>query len=366
MKTPTFKNIGGSKKRMHGVSLVEIMVALTIGLILLGGVTVIMVSSSNTSREMDLANRQIENGRYAMQKITEDVRMAGFYGAYYSVPAASSTPDPCTLTATAFKAALPVAIQGYDAPVASPLSCISNHLSGTDVLVVRRVSSVPYFWVSGTTFQNSSGASLDTNTLYLQATIDDVKVDTGANAANFTLTRKDAATKIEVSKAVTRIYWVSSCNVPASGSICNGSTDDGGKSIPTLKMAELDTGPAYRVYSLAEGIENIQYDYGVDTDGDGTADEYVRCTSLESSACSDYATTNSRNWSNVVSIRINLLARNPEASRNYSDDKTYDLGLHGTITPSSVASTDPDYLNYKRHLYTAAARVINVSSRREK
>src|SRR5205823_3720696 len=90
----------------------------------------------------------------------------------------------------------------------------------------------------------------------------------------------------------------------------------------TLKM---------RTVSLVEGIENFQVDYGVDTDGDGVLDgAYTQAP----------ATIN--DWTNVVAVRLNVLARNIEPS-NAADPKVYDMGLLGNeYAPGG---------NYKRHVY---------------
>lgn len=63
-----------------GIGLVEIMVAITIGLFLMAGIGQIFVSSKQTYRVTEAASRLQENGRFAMIKMAEDIRMAGFRG----------------------------------------------------------------------------------------------------------------------------------------------------------------------------------------------------------------------------------------------------------------------------------------------
>src|SRR5579864_9177786 len=64
----------------RGFSLVELMVALTLAGILLLGLSVFFVSSSRSFSEAERVSRQIENGRYAMALLGEEIRHAGFYG----------------------------------------------------------------------------------------------------------------------------------------------------------------------------------------------------------------------------------------------------------------------------------------------
>ena len=64
----------------RGMTLVEIMIAITISLILLAGILTILVSSKATYNTQDALSRLQENGRYALKVITERVRNAGFTG----------------------------------------------------------------------------------------------------------------------------------------------------------------------------------------------------------------------------------------------------------------------------------------------
>jgi type IV pilus assembly protein PilW len=57
-----------------------------------------------------------------------------------------------------------------------------------------------------------------------------------------------------------------------------------------------------------------------------------------------------------VAVRVNVLARNLEATSGFTDTKVYDMGIAGTVTPGGA---------YKRHVYNAVIRIVNPSSRRE-
>ena len=126
----------------------------------------------------------------------------------------------------------------------------------------------------------------------------------------------------------------------------NNSGSDG---IPTLKRWELDPvgSGAFVTTPLVEGIEYFQVEYGQDTDSDGVADSYVQ-------TCADNTC-----WSNIVAMKLYVIARNIEQTAGHSDAKTYDLGLAGTYTPSG------NDRKYKRHAYMQAIRLVNPASRRE-
>ncbi len=130
-------------RRQGGFSLVELMIASTLGLLILSTMITVFVSTSQTRNEVDKSNRQIESGRFAVEMLREDIELAAFYGDYMPSGITWTTPDPC-LTAVAslgFTAGnVPVGIYGYTDTAADP-SCVSNRKTGTDILVIRRLST---------------------------------------------------------------------------------------------------------------------------------------------------------------------------------------------------------------------------------
>jgi type IV pilus assembly protein PilW len=335
----------------RGFTLVELMIALTIGLFLVIGLISLLVSMSQTRTELDKTSRQIENGRYALQQLTSDVQHAGFMGNYTPKSATSTAPDPCSPSGGDFVASpsvsVPVFIYGYDAATAdtTPPSCIPTttpafRLSGTDILVVRRASTKAVTSAAaGETYLQVAACAPLTPPFVVSS-----------NAAAFILQQKDCSTAASLRKYVVRIYYVSSCNV------C--SPNDG---IPTLKMAEFVNG-AMTITALTEGIQNFQVDYGMDINSDGSPDCYVNnpgsATAPAGCTLGTYTwEPNVQNWANVVALRLYVLARNNEASADWTDTRTYDLGTAGTYT----APGD----KYKRHVYSSLVRAVNIASRRE-
>lgn len=69
-----------NESTQKGLTLIEIMIALLIGVFLLGGVINIFINSQQTYRMQEGLSRLQENGRFAMDFITRDVRMSGYWG----------------------------------------------------------------------------------------------------------------------------------------------------------------------------------------------------------------------------------------------------------------------------------------------
>lgn len=67
-------------KKQGGFSLTELLVAMVVGLILLGGLVTLMVNSKKNYAVQDYSARLQENARFAMQFLSYDLRMAGFFG----------------------------------------------------------------------------------------------------------------------------------------------------------------------------------------------------------------------------------------------------------------------------------------------
>lgn len=333
------------RRRPQGFSLVELMIAIALGLLVLLVLSRLMAQQNGARAEIEKSGRQIENGRYAMSLLQDDVQLAGYYGQNGGSPALlASLPNPCELGATvasrdAIAIALALPIQGYDEPATLPAAlagCLAeaNHLDGTDIIVLRR--SAADNTVTGI-------ADAVAGRVYLQATPAAMVVGTGGAtaAATFTLLRKDGSTPAELRRYVERIYFVSPCHLPTSGTVCDEAAD-GGQPIPTLKRLEL-TEAGFTITPLVEGIENLQLEYGIDDNADGAPDSYESAPSVA-------------RFSDVMAVRIGLLARTIEPSAGQVDRRSYQLGDALFDGPGDA---------YKRQAYSVAVRAVNLSGRRE-
>jgi type IV pilus assembly protein PilW len=335
----------------RGFTLVELMVAMTISLFLLLGIASLTVSHTISSRELEQTSRQIETGRYAVQVVGNELSLAGFYGTFTPKGAAISAPDPCAVAVaglgfdnTTSPITVPAAVYGY-APGAAPPGCLTNVQPNTGILVVRRVTSTVTTVASaipGQAYVQAAACSTDPRVFVADA-----------NTASFTLRQKDCAAIAPLRQYIVRIYYVSSCNV------CAGANAD---TMPTLKMAEIVAG-AVTITPLAEGIQDMEADYGVDLDNNGSADCYVGNPGVDNTAtCAGWTAAANwnaalQNWGNVVTVRLHVLARNTDPSPEWMDSRVYQMGLAGTAGPFND--------KYKRHAYSEVIRFANVAGMRE-
>ena len=354
------------------------MIAITLGLMILAGMLTVFVNTSATRNEIDRTNRQIENGRYAMELLRDDIQLAGFFGeidmttlatAYDLTALGIPVPDPCSTVLLERTQLTPVSpespgllqvhVQGINNYAA--LACfVANGINiklGTDVIIVRRVKTC------------SAGVG-DCDTL---AYLTSGGGGSGKPALQVSLCAKPTAAQVSASTITSHALAL----YPNAGefkhleNIALGSppgtnctvaaqlrpyviymyfvgTDD------VLKRAEFVNGTGMsNVTALVDGIENLQLEYGVDTTvpGDGNADTYTASPATVAA------------WTNVVSVQVNLLARNTEVSPDYKGSaleasKTYNLG-------PSAGSVGPFTDGLRRHVYSARVRIQNVSQRRE-
>jgi type IV pilus assembly protein PilW len=334
-----------ARAKSAGFSLIELMVAMTIGIIVLLGLVLMLSANSSNQAELEQTIRKLENARYSVDVLSEDIAHAGYYSDFSpdSLPVLATyvTTDPCEkkvqpTTAqgwniSATSSVFPVPVQGLAPGVnPSPVDCLTNRKADTAALVIRHAE---------TGDASTVGGSLSTN-LYLQysrcpADTRRVVVAQGADSALFILKGPDCvAANNSVRRLIQRTYFVATCNV------C--SPNDG---IPTLKRVEI-INDTQQISAVAEGIENLRLEYGVDSSAtkDGEPDVYVTAPSAT-------------DWPNVVTVRIHILARNNSKTAGYVDNRTYRLGPELAVT----APAD----GYKRTLLTTTSRLNNVAGRRE-
>lgn len=329
-------------RNRRGFSLIELMVAMAIGLLVVLALTIVIARASSSQRELALANRQLENGRFAMQAIADDLHNAGYVGPIANLPAVTGIPDLCqTGAGSATEYAKAIGIGAFPL-VAVPSSCINpaDHVAGTDILAIVHASSLPTTATVGT---------LRAGVPYIQTDTRQVRLAIGGSTT-FDLKKKDGTTPAEIRQLQVYIYYVSPCNRPVPvGGNCSAAADDG-RPVPTLRKMVLAGNPlaiTFETRAVAEGIEDLQVELGLDSTGnDGGPDSYKRIT----------ANPTQQDLVDATAVGVHLLARNTEPTLGYTDvGKSYMLG-----TTTVGARNDA----FRRHVFSRVIRLHNASGRR--
>lgn len=332
------------RRSMQGLSLVELMIAMTLGLIVLAALVSVFANTSASRAELERVSRQIENGRFAMELLSDDIRHAGFYGEanVKAIVVPGVMPDPCSIDKDVWKAAMPIHIQAYDNGNLLPPCFAGTRKPDTDVLVIRRASTCES-GVGDCPVREPLRPYIQIAKCKDETPITPFAIGTFGVDSIYTLKAKNCIDPAELRRYYMRFYYI--------------STDNGaGVAIPTLKRIDL-VGASFVETPLVEGIEELNLEYGIDTDGDGGPDAYT--ADPNNYACGTCTVTT--NWASVVTVRINLLARNIEASPGYTDTKEYSLGRDAAGLEITRRPND----NYRRHAYNGLVRIVNASARRD-
>lgn len=132
-----------------GLSLIELMISITLGLVLMAGVVQMFVSSKSVFTTQQSMSRIQETGRLAIEFLSRDIRMAGFYGCFRPSPTeAARKLQNDTLVINSLYGNFGEAIRGY-ASRSSLTAAQRAYLTGgtilanTNVLVLRSASPTP-------------------------------------------------------------------------------------------------------------------------------------------------------------------------------------------------------------------------------
>lgn len=367
--------------REHGFTLIELMVATALGVLIIAAMTSLFTDVSQTNREMAKTTSMIENARYAMQELREDVIHAGFWGRYvpefdnqalagFPTDVPNQVPDPClayadwSVTPGYVDSLLGIPLQVHDAIPGTCGALLTDRVPGTDVLVVRHAE--PCLPGIGNCEAESS------TRLYFQAAMCQAQVDAGnsfqLDASTFPLLEMDCATVAQKRRFIQNIYYIRSWAL------------DPAENVPTLVRSRFGVSGGVPAQlgpePLVQGIERFHVEVGIDDVSDAGlavdpnnpvqwADPTNR-TSPENRgdgiadgafvSCSGGGPCTVDQLINVVAVRIHLLARASAESPGYIDSKSYQLGS---------LSVAPINDSFKRHVFANTMRLHNVAGRRE-
>lgn len=355
----------------NGLSLVELMVAITIGLIILAAVSQIFVTSRATYTYEEGMSRVQESGRFAVDFITQDVRMAGYTGCLNkATTVANSLNDPTNYVSN-YVVGQHLTGHTYTGSGGSALSDWTPALPGTDskgivyftaneveprtdVLVVRRGSASSVRPDGPMTPDSSASIAITGNSVGLSqydiVMVSDCKradifqltgpASLGATGTNTLVhntgssTPGNATTALsfaygtdaEIMKFITRMYYISR----RGGNVTTSANP------PALFRKEFTAG-AFTSQELVEGVENMRVVFGEDTDNDKVANIFNRANAVGT-------------WGNVVSARIGLLVQTTTSVDAADDIKTY--------TVAGIA-LGPFNDKRRRHVYTSTIQIRN-------
>jgi len=333
-----------ARKGEQGFSLVELMISIVIGLLIVTALLAVYLNSTSASTSNQNTSELLNNGRFALDTLREDLRQAGFKGYSWALPnTPTTTLTPITneclesgATAGTFVANIAQGVWGAnDAnPFSGGTNCLPNYLQG-DVLVIRRLDSTPVTTLNSGTFYYRSN--------YAMGEVFRGAPTTACSAApQSTYTSPFNKVPCIVGTpsqdllnfpVIVHVYYIRSYTTSTTESPL----------LPALVRVSLQTDGSMASEVVASGIENLQLQYGrASTDGNT---RYYDASSISGNS----TTPDGTEWTDVDSVRLWLLARNSTKEPTYTNSTTYAMG-----TSSSTVSD-----NYRRQLFNTVVQLRN-------
>lgn len=293
--------INSSPQRQAGLSLVELMIAITLSLLLIAGVLQIFLSSKQTYSTNNALSRVQESGRFAMDFLTYDIRNAGYKGQCLG--------EPNNMLDTTDKLfGLSDPIEGWNDEAPTHLSG-KNVVENSDVLLLKLASGAGNFNGQNNTTgtpnlgvkESSTGVPAGTITLVSDPLGCDLFQNTNNNQAS--VLQQSGGNVSPGNKnppGGNKQYWSHEYNgemeiLTLQNAIYYLQENNGRP--PSLARERLQfAGSAASFISeeLVEGIQDMQINYGI-AGSNKQVTEYIPADEVS-------------NWENVVSVRVELLA----------------------------------------------------------
>lgn len=347
--------------RQAGFSLIELMIALTIGLIIALAISIIFSQVSQGFRSTDDGSRATENGNFALRTLDEDFRMAGFFGLFndparfeFAAPGglvAAAATDNCGDQNWLWPNDRP-SIEYIPAPGTLPCIPAASILATSPVIVIRRASGI----------QTQPAALVGNDNLFVQSSpsggiifrgasyaTDVFAADRYASVCGFTAGAcTEPRPEAPIFEYLTHIYYIRPCSRPA-GVAC-AATDDDGQPIPTLVRRQLNGGAtaSFVETPVAEGVERLSVAYGIDGNGDGAPDSYV-------------AAPTAAQLSQAMTVRISVLLRTRRQESTH-DDTPFTYTLADGTTFNCATNLEP--CRYRRYLLSDTVVLKNYAYQR--
>lgn len=300
-------------RRNQGFSLVELMVSITLGLMITAVIATIFMSGTRSFAQDDRYARMQENGRFAMQAIAQDLAMAGFWGYLTdNLASVASLGTNCGLTLN-LQSPLTVLNSPNASAANGAFGCINSgtFIPSTDVIAIKRV-------VGG-----AATSGFVNNGTYL-------KVD-GNTGTLLQYTGTGPGVGQTYWRYIPRVYFI------------RNKTTASGQTVPTLYRKTLNTSLAMVDEEVAEGIDNIQVQFGIDTDTNpnGMPNYFT-------------ASPSASELEKAFVARVSVLARStdPNPDQSYVNNKTFDLG-EGAVGPFND--------KFHRYVFTTTVALRNRS-----
>ena len=315
MKPARPYNLSSPPSTLQGLSLIELLISMAIGLVLVVTVGYAYLGAKQSFRTQEALSRIQENARYAFEFMASDIRMAGFTGGPSGVgtrvvnnPTAWD-PNLIDLFGTPL-------LGGATAPpnvtaCGTPPACYR----GGDTLNVVRADNDTEYAITVQADPNitlAAASDLQTGQILVLADYTQSAVFRTTAVAGTSVTYNAGAGALANSTSALGSFGgvIGSRKIyPLRGVTYFIGTNRSGE--PALYRRILRASATVDSEELVEGVQNMQITYGVDTDAtaDNTVNSYVAASVVTNNTGGVFdasVNTAQKRWARVLSVRINL------------------------------------------------------------
>ena len=304
-----------NKKQSYGFSLVELLVAMVVGLIIVSGAFSLHLGSRKTQAVSEMQMDMVADARFAIDMITYDLRHAGMWGgtnkdglidckssdALCTQTSGLETPAPLTIggdCVAGWYSNLSQPVFATDDSAGNPYAatCIpgsENYQLGTDVLEIRYADS-----------NVTDQADLQPNQVYVRSNFINGRVFIGDTQP--VIDSYDASNLTQNHELHAYAYYISDY------------TDADGDNIPSLRRVALVNSPTLQNQTLISGVTDLQVQFGEDVDGVEDAngnlaiDRYVNPDDVS-------------DWSAVYAAKVWLVMRSDKVQKGVDTTKSFSI-----------------------------------------
>ena len=327
IKQPTYE-----LRKLAGISLVEVMIAMLLGLLLMGAVLQVFASSRQSYRVHDAVSRMQETGRMALEVIARDARMADFWGCLTDSAAVVNNLDN---TGTGYIDFTAGGIGGTEGAAGAPDTLVlrGGFDSGLQV-------QPPYGPQASANIKVAAGNGLQQDDIVF------VSDCSAADIFQITNANPDGAGVLvhNTGSGDPGNYNATNPGCPGANAHCLSKIYGADASIfaarqITFTIAAGSEGhPALfrNGQEFLDGVEDFQVLYGEDTDGDNVANYYVPANLVA-------------DMGSVISIRFAVV------TRSYDDNLSGGQAQNFNVLGTNVAAPD----SRLRQVYTSTVTLRN-------
>lgn len=345
-----------TKAPQKGLTLIELMIALVLGLLLVAGTIQVFVSNKQTARVTEAHSRIQENARFALEILSRDIRAAGYSGCRtidnMNIQTVADAPVPASMSATTMVTGSNDE-SGTLTPTPTFSAILGSVVAGTDLITIQRGTGCGANLVGNVGSSNANikvyspnTCNIKDNDVLMVADCEDAHVFRAKKISNPSGGSNQQTIAHAASNNQTTHFCKSYSDPISTGACSTGTVKNYGydselfryssftyyiRSNPAGNPAlyrydETSTSGGQNPLELVEGIENLQIEYGVDDNADNTVDRYETAKTINDAS----------DWDLVISARISILAQTLETNLTTSDQKVTYNGVELTGTDGRI------------------------------